>query len=285
MSKEAPEFPFGVRLRIAYDGTDFHGWQFQGHGLRTVQGELEKGVAALGLRAGRIRGASRTDAGVHAQGQVVQFACERQIPSSGLRIGLNGVLPHDIVVTEATTCHRLYNPRFDAEKKLYRYRIAVGEFRDPLTRRQAWQYGPRIARRDQGRERRACVEDYLDVPAMKAAAAKLVGHHDFQAFRAYDDGREHTERTMERVEVIEAYGGQADQLAFEIVGDGFMKNMIRIFAGTLADVGRQRLQPEVIDAMLSPDGGRSMGGPTAPPHGLSLVKIWLVRGDHKRASL
>lgn len=285
MSKEVPEFPFGVRLRIAYDGTDFRGWQFQGGELRTVQGELEKGVATLGLRASRIRGASRTDAGVHAQGQVVQFACERQLPPDGLKTGLNGVLPDDIVVTESVICHRLYNPRFDALKKLYRYRIAVGEFRDPLSRRQAWQYGPRIARRDQGRERRPVIEDYLDVPAMKAAAAKLVGHHDFQAFRAYDDGREHTERTMERVDVIPGYGGQADQLAFEIVGDGFMKNMIRIFAGTLADVGRQRLSPEVIDTMLAPDGGRSMGGPTAPPHGLSLVQIWLKRGDHKRVFL
>ena len=184
---------------------------------------------------------------------------------------------------EAVSCHRLYNPRFDAERKLYRYLIAVGEERDPMTRRHAWQYGPRIARRDQGRDRRKVAKDYLDVEAMRLAAKKLEGHHDFQAFRAYDDGREHTERTMRRIEIFDAYLGRPDHLAIEVEGDGFMKNMIRIFAGTLADVGRQRLAPEVVDEMLAPDGTRSMGGPTAPPHGLNLVQIWLARGDHKRA--
>ncbi len=186
-------------------------------------------------------------------------------------------------MTAVRPCHRLYNPRFDALKKLYRYRVAVGVARDPHSRRFAWQYGPRIARRDRGRDRRPLVEDYLDVDAMREAAAKLEGHHDFQAFRAYDDGRVHTERTMHRVEIIEAYGGDPTHLAIEVEGDGFMKNMIRIFAGTLTDIGRQRLAPSVIDALLSPEGRRATGGPTAPAHGLTLVKLWLREGDHKRA--
>ena len=286
MPKEPPEFPHGVRLRIAYDGTDFHGWQFQGHGLRTVQGTVEEAIAAMGLESSRLRGASRTDAGVHAQDEVLAFACKQEVPEEGWVVGLNGVLPDDVSVKEAKHCHRLYNPRFDAQKKLYRYMVATGQTRDPMTRRYAWQYGPRIARRDQGvgRERGTAANGFLDIEAMQSAADRLVAQHDFQAFRAYDDGREHTRRHLERVEIIAGFGGHPQHIAIEVEGDGFMKNMIRIIAGTLTDVGRHRLKPEIIDRLLGPEGTRGQGGPTAPAHGLTLQKIWLKLGDHKRAA-
>lgn len=289
MPKEPPALPHGVRLRIAYDGTDFHGWQAQ-PGFRTVQGELERAIKSLGIETSRVRGASRTDRGVHAQGQVAAFACNKKIPERGWIVGLGGVLPNDISVTEARPCHRLYNPRYDADKKLYRYLVKVGNVRDPISARYAWQYDARLARRDASESdwengpfrRRDEVSAFLNLAKMREAAQQLVGEHDFQAFRAYDDGREHTQRTMERVDLVPGYRDDPRLLAIEIVGDGFMKNMVRIFVGTLTDVGRGRLEPPVVGAMLH-GGTRGMGGPTAPAHGLTLEHIWLKQGDHKRA--
>ncbi|MEM9865998.1 MAG: hypothetical protein AAF938_30625, partial [Myxococcota bacterium] len=199
------ELDHGVRLRVRYDGTSFHGWQFQ-EGQRTAQGALEEAINAMGITASRVRGASRTDAGVHAMDQVCAFRCGQQVPDHGWVVGLNGHLPSDISVREARACHRLYNPRFDADKKLYRYQVQVGSTRNPMTQRYAWQYGPRIARRDQGRDRSERVEDYLDLAAMSDAAARLEGEHDFQAFRAYDDGREHTKRRLHSVRLHPGFG-------------------------------------------------------------------------------
>ncbi len=192
------------------------------------------------------------------------------------------MLPDDVAVVEARPCHRLYNPRFDSEKKLYRYVVAAGETRDPLLRRRAWYLGPRFARRDV-RERRRVVEDYFDLDLMRDAAARLVGEHDFQAFRSSSDGREKTRRTLFRVDITSGHEGRADLLAIEVEGDAFMKNMVRILAGTLVDIARHHLEVSCIDAMLGPDGDRSQGGATAPPHGLTLQRIWPLRGDHPRA--
>ncbi len=279
MGRSEPRLAYGVRLLVAYDGTDFHGWQAQPR-VRTVQQTIEAALGSMGVETSRLRGASRTDAGVHALGQVVSFACDRELPEEAYTLGLNGLLPHDVSIRAATSVDRRYDPRNDATGKLYRYRIYVGPTRDPLQRRRAWRVGPQLARRDVPRaDRRLVAEDYLDIEAMQRAADVLVGTHDFRAFRASSDDRENTERTMRRIEVIGGYEGHPEQLAIEVEGTAFMKNMVRILAGTLLDVGRHRFDVDRVRALLGPTGRRPDAGPTAPAHGLCLVRIDLGRGD------
>jgi len=267
----------GVRLTIAYDGTEHSGWQYQ-PAQRTVQGELEAALDAMRVRHGRVRGCSRTDAGVHAEGQVAAVAVDREISERGWPLALNALLPDDVAVVAAKACDRRYQPRFDAAGKLYRYLIHTGPHRDPISRRRAWHVGPQLARRDV-RPRRRVVEDYLDLEAMRDAARRLEGEHEFQAFRASTDDREHTRRTMRAVRVLDGFGGRPEMLALEVEGDAFMKNMVRIMAGTLVEVGRQRMTPADVSALLSADARRHDGGMTAPAHGLTLVRIDLRHGD------
>ena len=278
MAKAPPELPHGVRLTLAYEGTDFHGWQAQ-PGLRTVQGEVEGALRALGVRFTRLRGCSRTDAGVHAAAQIAAFAGDREIPPRGWRLALNGLLPPDVAVVEAFAVDRRYDPRFDSRWKRYRYVFHVGPSRNPLSRRFAWQLGPRDARPWRTRAPRARLEDYLDLDAMREACARLVGEHDFRAFRAMDDRREQTVREMRSVELEQDGVDAPGRLSMVVVGNAFMKQMVRIFAGTLVEVGRQRFGPDTIRALLAPGASRRDAGPTAPPQGLTLEHIELGRGD------
>jgi tRNA pseudouridine38-40 synthase len=261
----------GVRLTIAYDGTDFAGWARQ-PGQRTVQGTLEDAIEAMAGARCELRGASRTDAGVHASGQVAAFDSPRAIPARGWMLGLDAALPPDVAVTAAETCAVGYAPRFDSVDKTYRYLLVAGEVRDPLLRRTAWWLGPKLARRG---ATESTARAWLDLAAMRAAAAAMTGTHDFRAFRAADDGRADTERTLSRVAVEER--GDPRLLAIEVVGDAFLKNMVRILVGTLVDVGRGRLAPERIPALFGPSAKREDAGPTAPPEGLTLVSIRLGR--------
>lgn len=269
----------GVCLCLGYDGTDFHGWQAQ-PGLRTVQGMVEEAIDEMGIEHSAVRGCSRTDAGVHALGQIASFACEIEVPREGWISGLNGRLPEDVVVHDARACYRRYNPRFHAAHKRYRYVVRCGQHRDPLIRKYAWQLGPRGMRRDvESWERGERVEDYLDVEAMRRAAACFVGEHDFRAFRQSGDEREVVVREMFEVTVTPGWQGRPDLVAFEVVGNSFMKNMVRIMVGTLVDVGRRRITADAIPTMLHQDSDRADAGQTAPPHGLTLVEILLARFD------
>lgn len=274
---EMPLFMHGVCICLGYDGTDFHGWQAQ-PGLRTVQGMVEQAIDQMGIEHSQVRGCSRTDAGVHALGQIASFASKIDVPPEGWISGLNARLPDDIVVHDAQPCYRRYNPRFHAAHKRYRYLIRCGRQRDPLIRKQVWYLGPKGMRRDVDR-RADLVEDYLDIEAMRAAAARLVGTHDFRAFRQSGDRREIVVREMLEVEVLPAWQGRPHLLALEVVGNSFMKNMVRIMVGTLVDVGRGRLSPNDIPGMLREGSGRSDAGQTAPAHGLTLVEIELARFD------
>ena len=269
-------FSHGVRLTVAYDGTDFHGWQVQ-PGVRTVQQTLERALATMGLTTSRVRGASRTDAGVHARGQVAAFGCDRQLPPRAFTVGLNGHLPADVVVRHATPVAADYDPRHDTTGKVYRYHITVGATRDPLLRRTTLHLGPQFARKDiPARQRRPVVEDFLDLPLMRAAAAKMVGTHDFQAFRASNDARENTIRTLRRVD-IRPDAELDDALCIEFEGTAFLKNMVRILVGTLLEVGRRELPPSRLEELLTARAARDRAGPTAPPHGLILHQITLGR--------
>ncbi len=277
MGTKKLQFSHGVCLCLGYDGTDFHGWQAQ-PGLRTVQGMIEEAIDEMGLEHSSVKGCSRTDAGVHALGQLASFSCNHEVPREGWVHGLNARLPEDIVVHDAQPCFRRYNPRFHAVHKRYRYLVRVGRHRDPLLRRRAWQLGPKDRRRDlpSGGD---FVEDFLDVDAIRAAAKHFLGTHDFRAFRQSGDQREILERTMFAIRVLPGWNGRRDLLAIEVIGNSFLKNMVRIMAGTLVEVGQGRIAPEDILGMLDEGADRASAGQTAPSHALTLVEIELGRFD------
>lgn len=251
----------GVRLVLAYDGTDFAGWQVQ-PGQRTVQSVLEKAVQSMCGEFQRVRGSGRTDAGVHALGLVVGFDSPRDIPPRGWRLGLNSRLPDDVRVQRAEPCEVGYNPRYDALSKHYRYLLQLAPSANPLLRHRAWH----VAEAGQ-----------LDQDAMGEAAVALTGTHDFRAFRSADDDRPNSTRTLHRLDLVQGFAGDPDLLALDVVGDAFMKNMVRILAGTLVEVGRGRLSAQDVREMLHAGADRSMAGQTAPAHGLTLVSVELGR--------
>jgi tRNA pseudouridine38-40 synthase len=249
-----------ILVTLTYDGTDFAGWQRQ-PGQRTVQGVLEDAIAAMdGARPDKARAASRTDSGVHAEGQPVAFDPVREIPPDGWVQGLNRHLPDDVAVRAAEPKPRGYDPRFDATGKHYRYLILTSDARDPLLRNRTWHVGRR-----------------LDVAAMARAGAVLEGEHDFAAFKAANDERENTVRRLDRVEVVPGWGGRDDVIAIDVEGNAFLKNMVRIIAGTLYEAGRGRMDVESVRALVALGAGRASAGPTAPPEGLVLVSVSLGR--------
>ena len=239
-----------LRVVVAYDGTDFSGWQRQ-PGMRTVQGCLEDGLRALLGEETFVRGAGRTDAGVHADGQVASFTLASRIPPRGLLKGLNSILALDLALLDVAEAAPDFDARFSARGKVYRYTVWNHMVRSPRHARTAWH-----------------VRRPLDMAAMRAAAAALVGEHDFRAFRAADCERRTTRRIIRRLDVDR----QGAILTFEVEATAFLKNMVRILVGTLVDVGRGRLSPETIARMLE-TGDRAAGGMTAPPQGLTLLRV------------
>jgi len=264
----------GVRLILTYDGTAFAGWATQ-PGERTVQEEVGRAVSVMTCHPVTVRGASRTDAGVHAEMQAAAFDSERLISPDGWQKGLNKYLPEDISVRRAEVVEAGYNPRYDARNKLYRYVIEVGPTRNPLRRHRAWHVRPGLLAA--GRREAETAVDAFDVGVMADAASRFVGEHDFRAFRASNDLRERTVRTLSAVDVIPGWSGDPRLLAIEVRGTAFLKNMVRILVGTLVEVGRQRMTPDDVAGLLSPERVRSDAGPTAPAHGLTLIEIQLGR--------
>lgn len=277
MSETSEPTRTGVRMVVTYDGTAFHGFQKQ-PGIRTVQGVLTDAIRRLDPEASEARGASRTDTGVHARGQLVAFDAVRALPPKGWRMQLNASLPDDVSVRLVEACEAGYQPRFDSVGKLYRYRVHVGESRDPLRDRFSLHLGPTRARKRED-ARVESVDGYLDVEAMRRAAARLLGRHDFRAFRSADDARENTVRTLHDVRVVTPFGGEDDALALEFEGNAFMKNMVRILVGTLLEVGRGALSDEAIPSLLGSTARREDAGPTAPAHGLCLMRVDVGRGQ------
>jgi len=260
---------YGVRLTLAYDGTNFAGFQRQPN-ERTVQSVLEAAVGTIAQHAVTARSAGRTDAGVHAEAQIVAFDTTRQLSSQRWRLAINRYLPADAAVQDVTLCDPLYHPRFDAIDKTYRYLFHLGAAREPLLRHRAWHL-------TRGRTRADDQSVVLDLPAMHAACALLVGTHDFRAFRAADDVRPNAQRTLFRVDLIPNWQNRPDLLALEVQGSAFMKNMVRILAGTLIAVGRGRMTPADVAGLLTSGSIRSKLSETAPAHGLTLVLVRLGR--------
>lgn len=252
------------RLLLAYDGTDFHGWQRQEppgkEPLRTVQGELLRVVRDVVREPVEVVGASRTDSGVHARGQVAAFdAADMRVPLDRLPDALNARLPGDIEVREATEAPPGFDPIGGCISKCYSYTLVHGDAH------------VRTPGRAGAFERRfvSAVRPALHAGAMRAAAGHITGTHDFRAFAHDPDARETTVRTVHMVTVTERAPGL---VRVEISGSGFLHHMVRIVVGTLVEVGRGRIAASDVPAIIA-GRERSAAGPTMPPEGLCLEWI------------
>ena len=243
-------------LRLAYDGTDFHGWQRQEppglEPLRTVQGELDRALTDVLHAPVNCQGASRTDAGVHAEAQVAAFTAECRVPLERLHSALNARLPGDVRAMAAWQVPDDFDPIRDARSKGYRYEVA--------------RLQPFVARLPFDRRFLYEAMHPLDVERMRRAAAAIVGTHDFRAFAHAQHGRESTVRTVYACDVSTL---PDDRVVIDVSGNGFLYNMVRIIAGTLLEVGRGRIDPEAIPDIIAA-GDRSRAGNTLPPQGLRL---------------
>jgi tRNA pseudouridine38-40 synthase len=243
--------PRRIRITLAYDGTDFHGWQIQ-PGLPTIQGVLEEIIGAMEGGPVHVAGSGRTDAGVHARAQVAAFTISNPIPVDNLQRAVNRLLPPAIRVTAVAETHAGFHPRFDAIAKTYRYTL----FRAPVCPPFIWRY----------------VHHYpypLNEAVMLDAAPLYGGEHDFTAFAASDD-RELPSNVRSifcsRLERV------ADALIYTVRGSGFLKHMVRNLVGTLIEVGRGNIDAAGLQRLLTPPvAGKA--GPTAPPKGLCLESV------------
>jgi len=239
-----------IKLTVQYDGSGYHGWQIQ-HGERTIQGELVEAVSNLvGVRT-YVHGASRTDAGVSALGQVGLFEVDSPIPTENLPKAINGRLPRNIVVTSAEEVPLGFDLAGGVKNKLYRYTIYTGRHRPVLRLNRCWH-----------------IPKKLDMAAMNQTGQLLVGTKDFKSFASAGDRRENSVRTIFRCDVT----AEDKWIYVDVEGDGFLYNMVRNIVGTIVEVGRGRWSPEKINEILEAKD-RTAAGTIAPAQGLCLMWI------------
>lgn len=238
-----------VCLTVAYDGTAYHGWQLQSNGA-TIESELNRCLTQLLQEPIQVIGASRTDAGVHALGNIAVFDTTARMPAEKISYALNQRLPEDIRIQNSREVPLDWHPRHVESRKTYEYRIYRGVFAMPVRRLYTY-----------------FTYHTLDVAAMKCAARCLEGEHDFRSFCQAGAQVESTVRRIYSIELEE----QGPELVLRICGGGFLYNMVRIIAGTLMEVGQGRRRPEDMEEILSACDRRA-AGPTAPAQGLTLVK-------------
>jgi tRNA pseudouridine38-40 synthase len=238
------------KLTIAYDGTNYHGWQMQAN-ARTIQGEMTRVLSRLDHRPVTLHGAGRTDAGVHAEAQVANVFLEREFAPDALRDAINGNLDRDLRVMRVELADDAFEARFSAKSKTYRYTICAAPVLSPFDLRYAYHY-----------------RGALDVAAMRQAAAGLVGRHDFSAFTIAALDIEDRVRHLTRLDV-EACG---QRIRITASAEGFLRYMVRTIAGTLIEVGRGRRSVASVTEMLA-SRDRDQAGATAPAHGLTLVRV------------
>lgn len=239
-----------VKLTVAYDGTNYCGWQIQPNGI-TIEEKLNTALSSLFHEDIKVTGASRTDAGVHSLGNVCIFDTEARMPAEKISYALNQRLPDDIVVIDSCEVDLDFHPRFSKSKKTYEYRILNRRFPDPTRRLDTYFY-----HRD------------LNVTSMQEAAGYLVGEHDFKSFASVHMQSETSVRTIYECTVEK----QKDIICIRVKGNGFLYNMVRIIAGTLIKVGEGDITPEQIPVILEACD-REAAGPTAPAHGLTMIGL------------
>ena len=244
-------------LTVAYDGTDYHGWQYQNNG-KTIEGELNKALSSLLQKNIEVIGASRTDAGVHAMCNAAVFDTDAGIPAEKYSYALNQMLPDDIRVRKSIEVPADFHPRKTDTVKTYEYRIDCEEFADPTKTRYAYfTYVP------------------LDASKMQEAAAYLVGTHDFKSFCSVNTTATTTVRTIYDIQVIR----DGVDIVVRITGNGFLYNMVRIIVGTLMDVGRGKYAPSKVKDILEACD-RTCAGPTVPACGLMLKELRFLELEH-----
>jgi tRNA pseudouridine38-40 synthase len=245
------------KLTIQYDGTEFHGWQVQAAGERTVQGELERVLSLIDGSVVAVHGAGRTDAGVHAEGQTASVHLRREMPCEKLRAAVNGNLARDVRVVEASVAPEDFHARFSARGKTYCYRIFNARFISPFRVRYALH------------EARA-----LDTRSMQELSTLFMGEHDWTAFSCAQTDVASRVRRVTRLEVSEHWDarGRGRLIEIHISADGFLRYMVRSIAGTLLAAGRGELDAARV-ALALQTRDRSLAAPTAPAHGLTLVEV------------
>ncbi len=239
-----------VKLVVAYEGTNYCGWQVQPNGI-TIEEVLNRELSRLLGESITVTGASRTDAGVHSLGNVAVFDTNTRMPAEKISYALNRSLPEDIVVQESSEVPQDFHPRFAKSTKTYEYRILNARFRQPLERRTSLFY-----------------HYPLDEQLMQQAADYLVGEHDFTSFSSVHAQTNSFVRTIYDLTVER----QGEMITIRVTGNGFLYNMVRIIAGTLLQVGAGSRPPEEMAQILS-GRDRELAGPTAPAHGLTMIGI------------
>lgn len=244
------------KLLLQYDGTDFHGWQIQ-EGLRTVQGELTRVLSLVEGRAVVVQGSGRTDAGVHAEGQVATVALTRDIEPQKLRNAINGNLPADVRVLFAETAADDFHARYSARSKTYCYRIVHGYVVSPFWSRYALQ------------ETRP-----LNLERIRACANLFLGEHDWTAFSAAQSDAESRVRNVLRCDIDDHWSarGRCHLIEITVSANGFLRYMVRSIVGTLLAVGRGELDEQTVKRAID-ESDRDLVGPTAPAHGLTLRSV------------
>ncbi|AZR74750.1 tRNA pseudouridine(38,39,40) synthase TruA [Anoxybacter fermentans] len=237
---------------LEYDGTNYNGWQRQINTSMTIQEKIEDALTVITKKHISVVAASRTDAGVHAYGQVIGFKLENNIPTERIPIAVNSLLPKDIRMKDIEEVDPDFHPRFHAKGKIYQYLIETGPIQSVFRRNYAYH-----------------VPQNLNLEGMQKAAQYLIGKHDFSSFRASGCSAKSPVRNLKRIEIFQ----EKDLLRLEFEGEGFLYNMVRILTGTLIYVGLGKFTPYKVKEILEARD-RTLAGPTAPAHGLYLMKVF-----------
>ena len=239
-----------VKLTISYDGTNYHGWQVQKDKI-SVQSVIEDAIYKITGEKAKVVGSGRTDAGVHASGQVASFETNTSVPIENLYKALNTVLPYDVKVLKSETACNDFNARKSAKKKTYVYRLYLSDVQNPLKERYAHK-----------------IQGELDLEKMIKASKLLLGKHDFIAFSSTGSSAKTTVREIYDLQIVK----EGEDVFVSVTGNGFLYNMVRIIVGTLVKIGKGDITEKEIELMLS-DGKRSLGGATLPAKGLCLKEV------------
>jgi len=240
-----------IKLTIEYDGTGYHGWQIQPN-YPTIQGVLQEKIGVITGERISLIASGRTDAGVHALGQVANFRTDRRISLCAIKRGVNSLLPDDIAIRRAEAVNDDFHARFSAKSKLYEYRIFNSLVPSPIERKFSWH----VSRR-------------LDLKGMRKAAQMLLGTHDFSSFRSARSDNLNAVRTLMALEIRER---RNHMISIRMRADAFLKQMVRNIVGTLVNVGRGKMEPENLGEILDARN-RTKAGMAAPPCGLFLIEV------------